>query len=94
MNLIHDFKRRICHHWTPILYHQRPLHELQESFRIHFGGYTAHHVPAVLHPLKVILPLLLAVVLCEYVDDPDYVALLRLYTLRGKVQVAIARSLA
>ena len=93
MNLIHDFKRGRRHHRTPILYHQRPFHELQESFRIHFGRHTAHHVPAVLNPLKVILPLLLAVVLCEDVNDPDYVALLRLYTLRGKVQVAIARSL-
>ena len=94
MNLIHAFKRGRRQHWTPILYHKRLLHKLQESFSIHFGRHTAHHVPAVLHPLKVILPLLLAVVLCEYVDDPDYVALLRLYTLRGKVQVAIARSLA
>jgi len=93
MNLIHDFKRGRRHHRTPILYHQRPFHELQESFRIHFGRHTAHHVPAVLNPLKVILPLLLAVVLCEDIDDPDYVALLRLYALRGKVQVAIARSL-
>ncbi len=89
MNLIHAFKRGWGQHWTPSLYHQRPFHELQEPFSIHFGRHTAHHVPAVLNPLEVVLSLLLVVVLCEDVDDPDYVALLRLYPLRGKVQVAI-----
>ena len=89
MNLIHAFKRGRRQHRTPVLYHERLFHKLQESFRIHFWRHTAHHIPAVLNPLKVVLPLLLAVVLCENVYDPDYVPLLWLYPLRGKVQVSI-----